>query len=258
MYASADVQLLLEVWTKMEKFRWSEQLLRQVWHQTNTIMFDALAEVEADAAGMKDADGTSQEATLSSRFKVVMSKMSLDRHCEIVLDNEYGELLAALPEEISALLVERLPDGASTLVDVILDLHRPVTFIANDRHPIRVRERTVTRSDIEHVMIQIFVVTVNIFVCRCFINVALSQMPIVHVLVNLCTDARSFVSQNQSKSLESHCEWPALFRVLLRPSRTFLRLEEVFCWWALLVVEKPHCCVTLHGCWLLNHMESVS
>lgn len=152
MYASADVELLLEAWTKMEQFRWSEQSLRQVWHQTNARMFDALAEVDDDASGMKDSDGdASQVATLSSRFKVVVSKMSLDRHCEIILDNEYGELLAALPEEISALLVLRLPDGASTLVDVVLDLHRPVTFIANDRHPIRIRERTVTRSDIEHV-----------------------------------------------------------------------------------------------------------
>lgn len=82
------------------------------------------------------------------------SKMSSDQHCEIVLENEYEVLVNALPDSIAALLREHLPHGDTELIDIVLDLHRQVTFVASNRMPIRSAAHQVTEEDINHILDQ--------------------------------------------------------------------------------------------------------
>jgi stage III sporulation protein SpoIIIAA len=174
-YAAADVELLLEAVLRMKQSRLSDDSLRQIWQKTRARIADALATIQLSdlnggnhvgddggdgGDGSDGGDGVDGAVeSMFVKFVQIGAKLNTEQRCEILLDNEYEQLVEALPEDIQHFLLDRLPDGDSSLIDVVLDMHRPVTFIANNRSPIRVMEHLVNQVDIDHVLSQCGTIT---------------------------------------------------------------------------------------------------
>lgn len=73
--------------------------------------------------------------------------------CRLEQVNEIDAVLKALPERISKELQIALPTADTDLVDIVMDVKRPVVFIRNNGRPIRVRSCIVTEEDIHTVLI---------------------------------------------------------------------------------------------------------
>jgi stage III sporulation protein SpoIIIAA len=142
--------LFLFVCLKVMLFQshWSDKTLQRLLQQTNSRIADALADVVEE-----QPEKTEQvKESASSRFVALSSSGSVDvKHCHIRLESEFEQLKGALPDDIQALVSDSLPNADVTLIDVVFDLHRPVTFIATGRSPLRFANRLVTQNDVQHV-----------------------------------------------------------------------------------------------------------
>ncbi len=144
-YAVADVQLLLEV-AESERFkRMSATHVMNVFWKTRARITEALRledHVDAPEAGM-DAYEMFARAHATS---VSSTNIAVD------VDAEYDKLLECLPSHIAALLQSRVEEAESQLMDVVMDLERPICFVRSDGPDVRDDSCIITEGDIAFVL----------------------------------------------------------------------------------------------------------
>jgi stage III sporulation protein SpoIIIAA len=87
----------------------------------------------------------------NARFKFVPDEES-STEITIEVDVEFEKLLECLPPRIAEILKERVDDAESQLMDVVMDLERPVCFVRSDGPDVRDENCIVGEDDISFVM----------------------------------------------------------------------------------------------------------
>jgi len=72
--------------------------------------------------------------------------------CVIEIEDEFDSILDCLPLDIADLIDLHIPNAQSCLVDVVMDLHRPLLFIQNQGHSLEFDHRIIQEHDISHVL----------------------------------------------------------------------------------------------------------
>ena len=151
-YACADVELLLTAAeAMMSKFTSQTQL--KIIKQTSALRAkDAISNVDNTNATERFDFGMLRDVFTMENGKEM-------RHCAIQVEDEFDAILECLPQDISALIELHVPDANMCLVDIVMDLHRPLLLIQSRGHSIEFEHRLVAEDDIEFVLAHVGDVT---------------------------------------------------------------------------------------------------
>lgn len=150
-YAAADVELLFEAASILMGQLQTEKVRNKARRVSNARVKSA----QSRTRKLADVSGGDAEQSRSFFNEYAEQNCAADlerRTCNPVQWNEYTAVLRALPVHISSELERTFPNAADELVDVVMDVDRPVTFTRANGRPIRVRGCIVTSDDIEKVM----------------------------------------------------------------------------------------------------------
>jgi stage III sporulation protein SpoIIIAA len=144
-YAASDVELLLEV-AESERFtKMSSKNVMNVFWKTRARIADAIKEaVHADLSASTPVNVYELYARTSEN-SVSSSKV------ELVEDAEYDKLLDCLPLHIVRVLEQGIVNAKEQLMDVVMDLERPICFVLRDDPIFREEACIVTEDDLSFV-----------------------------------------------------------------------------------------------------------
>jgi stage III sporulation protein SpoIIIAA len=146
-YAAADVELLIECYPVLRN-QLDSQIngLRQAY-TTSTARLTRALSVARQRSGFGNANSVKQE----SLQEIIAGNKNSTEHFGVETTSEFDSILDALPDSIGALLMRKVEDPANTLVDIVLDLQRPVSFITNNTKTVRAPQQTVSQDDLDYV-----------------------------------------------------------------------------------------------------------
>lgn len=146
LYAAADVQLLLEAADSARFKCMSRKDVMNVFWKTRERVFEALG------VGAKEDVPSKELSDVYTLYSRLHSDSASYSNIKIEVDAEFEQLLECLPEHIAWLLQDHLENSESQLMDVVMDLERPVWFVKSDGPDVRVDECIVTGDDIKYVL----------------------------------------------------------------------------------------------------------
>lgn len=85
-------------------------------------------------------------------FASASANAKTSTHIKIEVNAEYEKLLECLPSRIVTLLEERVKEAESQLMDVVMDLERPICFVRSDGPDVRDEGCIVNEDDIKFVL----------------------------------------------------------------------------------------------------------
>lgn len=143
-YAVADVQLLLDV-AESDRFKSMNRadVMNVFWKTRERI-------TEALGIGTNDSHSEEELDVYGTYARLQMDSAS-SANIEIEVDTEFDQLLECLPPHIARLLLD-IDDAESRLMDVAMDLERPVWFVLSDGPDVRVENCIVSEDDIAFVL----------------------------------------------------------------------------------------------------------
>lgn len=68
------------------------------------------------------------------------------------VEAEDEKLMAALPSTVVDILIKEMNDARDHLIDIVLDLERPLCLVRNNRPEVRLERHVVSQSDIDHML----------------------------------------------------------------------------------------------------------
>ncbi len=153
-YAVADVQLLLEVAESVHFKRISDNSVLSVFWRTRARIVEAQAEavVNNGHGNAANVPAAANRGDIYETYARAHSNLDSFALVAIEVDAEYDMLLHCLPPRIAVLLKAKVPAAESQLMDVVMDLKRPVSFIRSDGPDVRVEVCIVTEDDIAFVL----------------------------------------------------------------------------------------------------------
>jgi stage III sporulation protein SpoIIIAA len=152
-YAAADVQLLLEVAESVRFKQMGAKSSKSVYWKTQSRIAEAFkldADNGGDGGGGSVGDGEAPDV-YESYAKFGANSVTSTR-IAIEVDAEFDKLVECLPRRIAKLLTERVVDPELNLMDVVMDLERPVCFVTSEGPGVREELCVVTEEDIEYVI----------------------------------------------------------------------------------------------------------
>ena len=149
-YAAADVVLLLEAGQHMLTMFANDHDMARVQQTSLARIKEATSRMEANEKREQGAASTSA-AAIETLIAASSDEKVLPYQVELM--SQFDVFLNALPDEISSAMLECVDgDPELCVVDVIMDLFRPVRVIRNNGKSIYLRDCIVSEDDINYVL----------------------------------------------------------------------------------------------------------
>ena len=150
-YAASDVLLLMEVVQSSLFQRLEQDQIRHAMLLSQRRAEEALSQQQTEQQEEPGGDVVRLFATVGRDLNTT----SLT-HLEIVVEVEFDQVLHCLPDRVQDRLMAIIPTARDHLVDVQMDLFRPVCFasrgVPGSRRHIRVHDCVVTQKDLDYVL----------------------------------------------------------------------------------------------------------
>ena len=139
-YAAADVELLIEaVDLLVMRLSAIDGALARVQSLSRARLNDSLR-ISRQRPSVSGFGSIDQIGQLLDGFRgpsANNASVNDETRFDIATTDDFDSILLALPDQLVETLLDLIPDARTTLVDVVLDLERPVTFVTNSGPTVR-------------------------------------------------------------------------------------------------------------------------